>query len=191
MRRGFLAPKLMKRDFVEQGREEMHDFVVKAINDLLAILDSKIEYPTNKDGAVLEHKLFAVVQSREQVFKSATSLMDLIKLDESSDQRYKNKVIEGLKTTWHELTILTTRDIGEYNPSSEELHSENYKELSEEERKQKARESITDDYLSSISKAKELSAKVAYQILDRIEKLENPDKINEEILRNSQGSNII
>jgi hypothetical protein len=181
----------MKRDFVEQGREEMHDFVVKAINDLLAILDSKIEYPTNKDGAVLEHKLFAVVQSREQVFKSATSLMDLIKLDESSDQRYKNKVIEGLKTTWHELTILTTRDIGEYNPSSEELHSENYKELSEEERKQKARESITDDYLSSISKAKELSAKVAYQILDRIEKLENPDKINEEILRNSQGSNII
>lgn len=181
----------MKRDFVEQGREEMHDFVVKAINDLLAILDSKIEYPTNKDGAVLEHKLFAVVQSREQVFKSATSLMDLIKLDESSDQRYKNKVIEGLKTTWHELTILTTRDIGEYNPSLEELNSENYKELSEEERKQKARESITDDYLSSISKAKELSAKVAYQILDRIEKLENPDKINEEILRNSQGSNII
>ena len=123
----------MKRDFVEQGREEMHDFVVKAINDLLAILDSKIEYPTNKDGAVLEHKLFAVVQSREQVFKSATSLMDLIKLDESSDQKYKNKVIEGLKTTWHELTILTTRDIGEYNPSSEELLSNDYKELSEEE----------------------------------------------------------
>ena len=69
--------------------------------------------------------------------------------------------------------------------------SKDYKELSEEERKQKARESITDDYLSSISKAKELSAKVAYQILDRIEKLENPDRINEEILRNSQGSNII
>ena len=44
----------MKRDFVEQGREEMHDFVVKAINDLLSILDSKIEYPTNKGGAVLE-----------------------------------------------------------------------------------------------------------------------------------------
>ena len=181
----------MKRDFVEQGREEMHDFVVKAINDLLAILDSKIEYPTNKDGAVLEHKLFAVVQSREQVFKSATSLMDLIKLDESSDQKYKNKVIEGLKTTWHELTILTTRDIGEYNPSSEELNSENYKELSEEERKQKARESITDDYLSSISKAKELSAKVAYQILDRIEKLENPDKISEEIIKNAQSSNTL
>ena len=181
----------MKRDFVEQGREEMHDFVVKAINDLLAILDSKIEYPTNKDGAVLEHKLFAVVQSREQVFKSATSLMDLIKLDESSDQKYKNKVIEGLKTTWHELTILTTRDIGEYNPSLEELLSNDYKELSEEERKQKARESITDDYLSSISKAKELSAKVAYQILDRIEKLENPDKVSEEIIKNAQSSNIL
>ena len=181
----------MKRDFVEQGREEMHDFVVKAINDLLAILDSKIEYPTNKDGAVLEHKLFAVVQSREQVFKSATSLMDLIKLDESSDQKYKNKVIEGLKTTWHELTILTTRDIGEYNPSSEVLLSNDYKELSEEERKQKARESITDDYLSSISKAKELSAKVAYQILDRIEKLENPDKVSEEIIKNAQSSNIL
>ena len=181
----------MKRDFVEQGREEMHDFVVKAINDLLAILDSKIEYPTNKDCAVLEHKLFAVVQSREQVFKSATSLMDLIKLDESSDQKYKNKVIEGLKTTWHELTILTTRDIGEYNPSLEELLSKDYKELSEEERKQKARESITDDYLSSISKAKELSAKVAYQILDRIEKLENPDKISEEIIKNAQSSNIL
>ena len=66
-----------------------------------------------------------------------------------------------------------------------------YKELSEEERKQKARESITDDYLSSISKAKELSAKVAYQILDRIEKLENPDKISEEIIKNAQSSNIL
>ena len=65
--------------------------------------------------------------------------MDLIKLGESSDQRYKNKVIEGLKTTWHELTILTTRDIDEYNPSSEELHSENYKELSEEETIQKVK----------------------------------------------------
>ena len=181
----------MKRDFVEQGREEMHEFVIKAIDDLLAVLDSKIEYPTNKDGAVLEHKLFAVVQSREQVFKSATSLMDLIKLDESNDQKYKNKVIEGLKTTWHELTILTTRDIGEYNPSLEEILSSEYRELSESERKQKARESVTDDYFSSISKAKELSAKLAFQILDRIEKLENPDKINEELLRNSQGNNII
>ena len=32
----------MKRDFVEQGREEMHDFVIKAIDDLLEILNSKI-----------------------------------------------------------------------------------------------------------------------------------------------------
>ena len=36
-----------------------------------------------------------------------------------------------------------------------------------------------------------MSAKVAYQILDRIEKLENPDKINEEIIQNAQSSNIL
>ena len=42
-----------------------------------------------------------------------------------------------------------------------------------------------------ISPAKELSAKVAYQILDRIEKLENPDKISEEIIKNAQSSNTL
>ena len=181
----------MKRNFVEQGREEMYDFVIKAIDDLLKILNSKIEYPRNKDGAVLEHKLFAVVQSREQVFKSANSLMDLINLNESADKKYKSKVIEGLKTTWHEFTIITTRDIGEYIPSLEELMSSEYKELSEEDRRKKARESVTDDYLSSISKAKELSARLAFQILNRIESLENPDKINEELINRTQVQNII
>lgn len=180
----------MKRDFVTQGKEEMHDFVIKAIDDLLAILNSKIEYPTDKNGGVLEHKLFAVVQSREQVYKSATALMDLINLNDSNDQKYKNKVIEGLKTTWHELTIITTRNIGNYDAMAvTELMMGNA--LSEEEKKQLARESVTDDYMSSISKAKELSAKLAYQILDRIEVLENPDKVNEDIINNSMSSNII
>ena len=50
---------------------------------------------------------------------------------------------------------------------------------------------MEDDRLSSIAQAKELSAKVAFQILDRISLLEDPEGANDEILRNSQTPNII
>jgi len=178
-----------RKTFVEQGREEMEDFVIKAIDDLLKILDSEIVFPFDKDGYIQEHKMFPVVQSREQVYKSACELMDEIKIDDSKDQSYKNKIIKGLETTWHELTKIATKDIGEYKAnSSEELMSN--RNLSEEEKKQKARESVTDDRLTSISKAKVLSVRVSYQILDRISLLEDPDGANDEILKNSTAPNI-
>lgn len=172
----------------------MHDFVIKAIDDLLDILDSPIAYPTTKAGKVLEHKLFSVVQSREQVHSSACGLMDLIKIQESEDQDYKDKVIKGLKTTWHELTLITTRDIGANDSLLTEMEEDEDGEihfLSADQKRKKARESITDDYMTSVAKAKELSAKVAFQILDRIQLLENPDAVNEEIINRKQTSNII
>lgn len=179
-----------RKGFVEQGRYDMHDFVVKAIDDLLAVLDSKIEFPVDNDGYVLEHKMFAVVQAREQVYRSAGELMDEIKIEDSNDQAYKNKIIQGLKTTWRELTAIATRDIGELKYSLEEIMSNMDRKLSDEEKKQRARESVTDDRLTSISKAKVLSVKLSYQILDRIALLENPDAANEEILKNSEAINI-
>jgi len=178
-----------RKTFVEKGREEMHDFVVKAIDDLLAVLDSKIEFPTDKDGYVLEHKMFQVVQSREQVYKSACELIDEINLDDKKDQAYKNKIIKGLETTWHELTKVATRNIGEYKANSlEEIIMD--RDLTDEEKRQKARESVTDDRLTSVSKAKALSIRVSYQILDRISLLEDPDGANDEILKNSLAPNI-
>lgn len=178
-----------RKTFVEQGREEMEDFVIKAIDDLLAILDSKIEFPIDSEGYIQEHKMFQVVQSREQVYKSVCELMDEIKIDDSKDQSYKNKIIKGLETTWHELTKVATKDIGEYKVSLDELLLIDVR-LTDEEKKQKARESVTDDRLTSISKAKVLSVRVSYQILDRISLLEDPDGANDEILKNSTAPNI-
>lgn len=178
-----------KRSFVEQGRAEMHDFVIKAIDDLLSVLDSKIEFPVDKEGRIKEEKMFAVVQSREQVYRSACELMDEIDIDDSTDQAYKNKIIQGLETTWHELTAVATKDIGEYKESLEELLLRR-ESLSEEEKKQKARESVTDDRLTSISKAKVLAVKVSYQILDRISMLEDPEGANDDILKNAEAPNI-
>ena len=80
-------------------------------------------------------------------------------------------------------------DIGEYVPSMDKLLGD--KQLSEENIKQLARESVTDDRLSSISKAKVLAAKLSYQILDRIEKMNNPEAIQVEELNNAQSSSVI
>lgn len=177
-------------DFVVKGRSEMGEYVRKAIDDLLEILDSRIIPPTTKEGLVLEHKLLAVVQSREAVYNSTCELMDLIKLSESNDKGdkiYKEKIIRGLKTTWHELTAITTRNIGDVSALTELIGGEN---LSAEQKKKLARESVTDDYMTNISKAKVLSATVSFKILDRISLLEDPESANDEAIKNSQGSNI-
>lgn len=171
----------MKTNFVKQGKEEMNEFVIKAITDLLKVLDSRVVFPTDMYGVVQEHKLLAVVKSREQVYKSTMSLVDLIQIDNSV---FLNQIIRGLKTTWHELTKITTRNIGGYSAIDDEYASVEIKE-------QLARESVEDDRLSSIAQAKELSAKVAFQILDRISLLEDPEGANDEILRSSQTPNII
>ena len=86
----------MKVSFVDKGRYEMLEFVEKGINDLLAILDSPIVYPRDKTGQVQEHKLLAVVRSREQVYVSAMNLIDLISI---GSPHFMEKIISGLKTT--------------------------------------------------------------------------------------------
>lgn len=176
------------RDFVKQGRDEMNDFVRKAINDLLAKLDFPINLPTDRDGIEKDNKLYTVVQSREEVYKNVCDLMDLIKLEESDDQDFKNKIIKGLKTTWHELTKIATRDIG----NIEQFMNEDEEELrmSPEEAKIFASKRVTDDIMTSIAKAKFLAAKLSYQILDRIELLENPDAVNDKVLSEQQTSSI-
>ena len=174
----------MKGNFVQQGKAEMHDFVRKAIDDLLDVLDSAVEFPTDKEGKILYNKLFTIVQSREQVWLSCTELMDMAEIDRTSNKTYLNRIVRGFETTWHEMTKIVCMDIGEYQPNSESV-------LSLEDMKQLARESVTDDKLSSISKAKVLAAKLSYQILDRIEKLTNPDAQAQLEPENIQSSSLI
>lgn len=179
----------MVRDFVEQGKKDMPDFIIKAIDDHLDILNSKVEFPCDKKGRVLYNKLFAIVQSRENVWMGTTELMDMAEIDRSSNKNYLKKIESGFETTWHEMTKIVCMSIGEHIPSMDQLPSE--KELSEDEIRQLARESVTDDMLSSISKAKVLAAKLSYQILDRLELLRNPDKVNEAKMNNESSGSII
>ena len=148
----------MKEDFVKKGKEEMHDFVEKAIEDLLAVLDSNIVYPRNMEGMVIEQRLLAVVKSREQVYVSAMNLIDLIDIGSA---KFLGRIIAGLKTTWHELTKITTRNIGG---------------VSNEEKQMSDSHNIEDNFMSAIAQSKELSAKLAFNILERIEKLEMSDE---------------
>ncbi|MDY3443419.1 hypothetical protein JZ968_06510 [Riemerella anatipestifer] len=168
----------MKSTFVIEGKRKMNGYVMKAIEDLLDILDSPIVFPTDKFGNIQEHKILPIVKSREQVFVSASNLMDLIKIDNRS---FIDRILEGLKTTWEELTLLVERDIGE------ELRG-----VGKDGDVVKMRDdSVSDNYLSSVAQAKELAAIVAFKILDRIYLLEDPEAANEEILKNQQTSNII
>lgn len=166
----------------------MYEFVRKGINDLLGKLDLPINLPKDKDGFEKENKLYSVVQSREEIYKAVCDLMDLIKVPESDDQDFKNKIINGLKTTWHELTKITVRNIG--NVENFMSDDEENESMSMEEAKFYASQRVTDDLMTSISKAKVLAAKLSYQILDRIELLENPDAVNDKILSEQQTSSI-
>lgn len=51
-------------------------------------------------------------------------------------------------------------------------------------------ESVADNIRASVSQAKNLSAKVAYKIIDRIALLNDPEKAQKEILKNKTSSNI-
>lgn len=175
----------MVHNFVDQGKKDMPDFIIKAIDDHLDILNSKVEYPYDKKGRVLYNKLFAIVQSRENVWMGTTELMDMAGIDRSSNKNYLRKIESGFETTWYEMTKIVCMPIGEYIPSTDELLP------TEDEIRQLARESVTDDMLSSISKAKVLAAKLSYQILDRLELLRNPDKVNEAKMNNESSGSII
>lgn len=140
----------MKKDFVAQGKIDMPTYVEKAIENLLKILDSKILFPRNQAGDVIEQRLLGVVKSREQVYMSAMNMIDLIDIGSA---KFLDRIIQGLKTTYSELTAITTRDFGDENKTV-----------------------VDEDRMTSIAQAVELSAKVAYSILDRIEKLEMSDE---------------
>lgn len=163
--------------FIKQAKKDMPDFIKKAIDDLLEILDSAIIFPSDGKGNVQEGKLLKVVQSREQVYLSVCNLMDMINIDKSNNTVYKKKVINGMVTTWHELTKVVTRNVGYVDPLIEIMADT---KMSEEDKKRYERESISDDYLSSIAKSKEIASKLAKQILERIETLDDPESVNEE-----------
>lgn len=167
----------MKSKFVTEGKAKLNGSVMKAIDDLLDILNSKIVFPTDKFGNIQEHKILPIVKSREQVFVSASNLMDLVNID---NRDFMDRILKGLKTTWKELTYLVERDIGEDGYA-----------MDEEDELIKTQYSVTDNYLSSVAQAKELAAMVAYKILDRIYMLEDPESANEEILKNQITSSII
>lgn len=175
---------MAKKSFATLKKAEMPTLIIKAIEDLLGVMKSPIVYPTDQWGYVQENKLLSVVKAREDVYVNMTNLMNLIEIE---NETFKQDIIEGLKNTWEEMTIITTRNIGNYD-FGVVMKDENGRPLSEEEKKEKAREMIEDNYLSNISKAKYLSAQVAYQILERIEELENPEELmNEKINKQSIG----
>lgn len=174
--------------FIKQAKKDMPDFIKKAIDDLLEILDSEIIFPTDSKGNVQEGKLLKVVQSREQVYISVTNMMDIINIDASNDKVYKKKIISGMITTWHELTKVISRNIGYIDPLAETVLGES---MSLEDRKKSERESVSDDYLSSVAKSKEIASDLAKKIIDRIALLDDPDAVNDDKLKNTSIDNII
>lgn len=170
----------LQSNFIKQAKREMPDFIKQAIDGLLTKLDSKINYPM-KNGKVLESRLLKVVQSREQVYLSICELMDMISISTSNDVKYKKRIINGMITTWHELTEIICRDIG----SIEENETEEGLLFETEDG------DITDDHLSSISKSKVIASKLAEQIIDRIALLDDPDAVNDEKLKNVAIENIV
>lgn len=153
--------------FITQAKKDMPTFIKQAIDGLLTKLDSKITYP-RKQGKVIESRLLKVVQSREQVYLSIVELMDIINIDKSNDSKYKKRIISGMITTWHELTEIIKRDIGEIDES--ELEGAVLFDS----------EDISDDHLSAISKSKVIASKLAKQILERIAMLDDPESVNDE-----------
>lgn len=180
----------MKGDFIKTAKADMRDYVIKAINDQLAILDSKIEPPKNRDGEIMENKLISCVTARESIYNDVCHLMDLIGITNSRDQNYKNKIIKGLKTTWEELTKITVWDIGNYE-FGQKTDVDDDTMISESDKKQFALENVADNIRASVSSAKRQAAQLCYKILDRIELLENPEKAKEEILNKKNVASII
>lgn len=183
----------MKGDFLKKAKSDMRDYVIKAIDDQLSILDSKIEYPRNYQGEVMENKLLSCVAARESIYDDVCRLMDLIGIVNSKNQSYKNKIIKGLKTTWEELTLITVWNIGnyEFGQKSKDDNDDDDTKISETDKKQFALESVADTIRASVSAAKRQSAIVCYKIMDRIELLENPEKAKEEKLNKKTVASII
>lgn len=157
--------------FITQAKKDMPDFIKQAIDGLLTKLDSKINYPMNQ-GRVIESRLLKVVQSREQVYLSIVELMDIIKIDKSSDSKYKKRIIQGMITTWHELTKIICRDIGSIEETEDMDTGETIFDIHDN--------FVSDDHLSSIAKSKVIASNLAKLILDRIAMLDDPESVNNE-----------
>ena len=169
----------MAINFVDKGRYEMLDFVEKGINDLIEVLDSPINYPRDKEGNVQEHRLLAVVKSREQVYVEAMDMIDMINI---GSHRFLKKIIRGLQTTWHELTKIVVWDISRIPEVEKD-------ELDAMSALLAGNADIQDNYLGSIANAKKLAAKIAFNILDRIEKLEMTDEEKTKLMQQKVVAN--
>ena len=162
-------------DFVKKGKVTLRESTIKSINDLLGVLDSKINYPRNKDGSINEARLLAVVKSRGEAYNAAISLADEIELDRSTDTNLKNKFINGLKTTFNEMDDILKRDIRGDAQIGEEGEGGS---------------EITDDYIALLSKTKKEAYLLNKQILERISQLDDPDAINTHKLDNIKATSI-
>lgn len=168
----------------------------KAIDDLLAVLNSDIIYPTDKEGFVKEERLLAVVKSREQVSITVFNLMELIQVDKSRDTALKNKLIKGFKNTFEQLNAIITRDIRiEYVVDEPEAEAAIEKLLNKlagtgEDESESGPSNVSDDYLSSIAKAKETAYRICKMLIDKIALLEDADAVNNEKINNVQTLSI-
>lgn len=171
-------------DFVKRGHDILKKNTVKAINDLLGVLDSEIIYPKDREGNINEGRLLAVVKSRGQAYNSAIKLADEIELDRSSDLNLKRKFITGLQTTFNEMNKILIRDIrGEYEIDVNDEDDEALEEVFKTN-------NISDDYISLLSKTKEEAYLLNKQILERISLLDDPERANKEKLDNLKKTSI-
>lgn len=171
-------------DFVKKGKVTLYKNTLKAIHDLLGVLDSEIIYPKNKDKSINESRLLAVVKSRGEAYNTAISLADEIELDRSTDTNLKNKFINGLKTTFDEMNKIIIRDIR----STEEMTINDEADAEIAEAFQTT--NVTDDYIALLSKTKKEAYLLNKQILERISLLDDPDTINREKLDNIKATSI-
>ena len=163
--------------FIRKAKKEMPDFIKTAIDNLLKKLDSPINLPRNMQGKVVESRLLKVVQSRESVYSAICDLMDMINIDKNLDSGYKHKIINGMRTTWEELTKLIVRS---------DPFEEDYLEIEDESFLNEGPEtsSVSDDHFSSISKSIVIASQLAKQIIERISLLDDPEAVNDEKIQN-------
>ena len=159
--------------FIRKAKREMPEFIKTAIDNLLKKLDSPINLPYNNHGKVVESRLLRVVQSRESVYSAICDLMDMINIDKNIDSNYKHKIIDGMRTTWEELTKLIVRS---------EPFKDDYIEIEDESFLDDSPESstVSDDHFSAISKSIVIASQLAKQIIERISLLDDPESVNEE-----------
>lgn len=169
--------------FIKKAKKEMPDYIKTAIDNLLKKLDSEINLPKNLQGKVVESRLLKVVQSREAVYIAICELMDMINIDKNIDSNYKQRIIDGMTTTWEELTKIIVRS---------EPFKEEFLEIEDETFLDDDPESgsVSDDHFSSISKSIVIASKLAKQIIERIELLDDPETVNNEKMENFETPSI-